>query len=523
MKRVVLGSLIWLWTSLAAFAGVTCSVPFNLQNGTTADATQVMANYNALITCLGNAAGAGANSDITSLLALSTPIGPSVGGSTQYIGGTSTGTLNAQVVATTAPTGFTLTPGYTVIFKAGFTNTLAMTLNVNSQGATNVFKATAAGPSALTGGEIVLNQLVIAYFDGTQFEIQPFPLAGWGLLSGTGGIQLSTANPPLGFDGCSNLSITASVAASKLTLTFNGNNGATPSATNPILCAFRDATIANGDPVWVTATAALSMDTNAAGATLATTNSVPFRFWIVMFNNAGTLVPGIINCSTPTQIFPLVESNVATSVPISAAATSAGVFYTPNGTTVTAGAFRIVGYIEYSAGLATAGTYGIVPTKAQLFGPGIKKPGDVVQTVYATTTTPTTVNSNSNTATNLAGSIIVSSNANLVRVRAVAQAQGASIAATGQSLLLQLHRNTGAVAIGNLATMTGTTGTTGNTSFTAATVMEALDVPASSNWPPTQYAVYGKDNTGTNSWSFLGTGLGVPTNTGILIIDEIMG
>src|ERR1035437_2641791 len=139
MKRLSLSALIWLWASLTASAGVTCSVPFNLQNGTTADATQIMANYNALIACLANAAVAGANNDITALTALTTPIGPSVGGSTNYFGGTSTGSANAQIIATTAPTGFTLTQGYTVIFKAGYTNSGATQLNVNTQGLTNVY------------------------------------------------------------------------------------------------------------------------------------------------------------------------------------------------------------------------------------------------------------------------------------------------------------------------------------------------------------------------------------------------
>lgn len=48
-------------------AGVPCTLPFNLQNNTVADATQVMANYNAIVTCLGSAAAAGVNSDITNL------------------------------------------------------------------------------------------------------------------------------------------------------------------------------------------------------------------------------------------------------------------------------------------------------------------------------------------------------------------------------------------------------------------------------------------------------------------------
>jgi hypothetical protein len=61
------------------------------------------------------------------------------------------------------------------------------------------------------------------------------------------------------------------------------------------------------------------------------------------------------------------------------------VFYTPNGTTVSSKGVPDHWILEYLSGLATAGTYGSAPTKQQLFGPGIKKPGDVVQTVVATT------------------------------------------------------------------------------------------------------------------------------------------
>ena len=86
------------------------------------------------------------------------------------------------------------------------------------------------------------------------------------------------------------------------------------------------------------------------------------------------------------------------STAVSSGATSADVFYTPNGTTVSSKAFRITGYLEYLSGLAvehhktgemvwlplsdaagdlfsraTAGTYGSAPTNLQLFGPGIKK------------------------------------------------------------------------------------------------------------------------------------------------------
>lgn len=58
------------------------SNPFTLTNGQTADATQVMSNFNNLLNCANNnLAHNGANSDITALTGLTTPLPASEGGS----------------------------------------------------------------------------------------------------------------------------------------------------------------------------------------------------------------------------------------------------------------------------------------------------------------------------------------------------------------------------------------------------------------------------------------------------------
>lgn len=172
MKKLLL--ILALMAPLPAQAGVSCSVPFNLQNGTTADATQVMANYNALVACLSNAAAAGSNSDITALNALVTPITPVQGGTNIYTGGTSTGSANAQSVTAT-PSGFSLTAGKQVTFIAGFTPTGALTLNVNSSGAVNVFRRSQLGISATVGAEFLSGQVVTVMYDGTQYQLISTP------------------------------------------------------------------------------------------------------------------------------------------------------------------------------------------------------------------------------------------------------------------------------------------------------------------------------------------------------------
>lgn len=169
MRRTL--ALLFLLWSFPASATVTCTLPFNLQNATTADATQVMANYNALVMCFTQSASAGVNTDITALTGLTTPLSPSQGGSNVYAGSTSTGSANAQVVAGLTPTSFSLTAGKRVTFLAGFTNTTAMTLNVNATGAVAVNRLTPSGSVALAGGEIVAGNYTEAVYDGTRFQL----------------------------------------------------------------------------------------------------------------------------------------------------------------------------------------------------------------------------------------------------------------------------------------------------------------------------------------------------------------
>ncbi len=62
--------------------------PVILQNGTTADATEVMADFNTIKTDVNNNAAAnGANNDITSLAGLTTPLSVSQGGTGSNVGG----------------------------------------------------------------------------------------------------------------------------------------------------------------------------------------------------------------------------------------------------------------------------------------------------------------------------------------------------------------------------------------------------------------------------------------------------
>ncbi len=128
------------------------ALPFTLTNGTTADASQVMADFNAIVSDV--------NTNAFSLTNVAT-----------FTGGVSTGSANAQIVATVAPTGFTLSAGKAVIFIAGYSNSGATTLNVQSSGATAVRKPSSGGPVALSGGEIFVGNAYQAIYDGTYWQL----------------------------------------------------------------------------------------------------------------------------------------------------------------------------------------------------------------------------------------------------------------------------------------------------------------------------------------------------------------
>src|SRR5882724_9532310 len=138
----------------------------------------------------------------------------------------------------------------------------------------------------------------------------------------------------MGFNMPVNLGLTASVGSNILTVAIKGADGNNPNASNPVWIPFRDSTIANGDPVWIELTTALSISTFATGATLGSTNGTPFRLWLVAFNNAGTVTLALINCSGGGNIFCPQETALASTTPMSGSATSSSVYYTPNGTTL---------------------------------------------------------------------------------------------------------------------------------------------------------------------------------------------
>jgi len=96
MKRILI-ALAFLFLPVLAHAQNCGAYPYTLMNGQTADASQVMANFNTIASCANNnLAHNGANSDITSLSGLTTPLTIGQGGTGNTTGqpsGTAGGSL----------------------------------------------------------------------------------------------------------------------------------------------------------------------------------------------------------------------------------------------------------------------------------------------------------------------------------------------------------------------------------------------------------------------------------------------
>jgi hypothetical protein len=255
----------------------------------------------------------------------------------------------------------------------------------------------------------------------------------------------SLAGSVLGYaDGMVNGTLSVTASASALTIAIKTLAGNDPSATDPIYVIFRNAAGTTGDYVVITLMVATSF-TISSGSTMGVTSSKAFRLWIVGLNDGGTFRLGAINCvptlavSGSSMPYPLVEGlENSTAEGGAGAADSAGVIYT--GTAVSLKPMRILGYAEWSSSGLTAGTWTTTNLlRVQLFGPGIKKPGEIVQRLYKEHSTQAQATSTTRVQS-VAIDVTPKSAANLFRV----VTSGAAYEDTGStvSTLVVLRRGT---------------------------------------------------------------------------------
>ena len=211
---------------------------------------------------------------------------------------------------------------------------------------------------------------------------------GTGLDDNLRAIQTGVALWLSNFGYADNFALAASVGSNALTISLKGKDGNDPSSTNKVRIPFRNATVATGDYAQVVVSTATSL-VISSGSTMGAVSAIPFRLWIVGFNDAGTFRLGAINCLSSsagagsgrdvTAIYPLSAHAIASSTAEggAGAADSAQVFYT--GTAVTSKAYTVLGYMTWESGLTTAGTWDAVPTRIQRFSVGVPLPGRVLQ------------------------------------------------------------------------------------------------------------------------------------------------
>lgn len=321
--------------------------------------------------------------------------------------------------------------------------------------------------------------------------------------------------------GMVNGTITAtqnSPVSNAITFALKTKAGTDPSATDIVYFVFRNVTAATGDYTVIQVTAAMSIVVSS-GSTLGTASSnVPFKLWLVAFNDAGTVRLGVVNCvlgaATPTSIYPLGQFPIGTSTAEggSGGADSAQVFYT--GTAVASKAYEILAYASYETGVTTAGAWTSAPTRLQLFGDGVPLPGTPINPVTATNVTATTTSSSTFQQTSSTIAITPTSAAHLIAIKgngAFAVVSGAADPAG------QLSRGTSPTLIG-FPQGGGNTG--GSTSVTLA--LETLDAPGVTT--SVSYYIFVKSIGGGGSLQWLGAtgGTGGLTYGSTMRADEIV-
>ena len=265
---------------------------------------------------------------------------------------------------------------------------------------------------------------------------------------------------------------------------------------------------ATGNYVVIRITSATSIVLNS-GSSLGAASGTPFRIWVEGFNDGGTFRLAVSNQSVSTQIYPLNEaaSLSATQCNACSNATSAGVFYAP--APVTSQAMRVLGYMEWGSGLPTAGMWATGPTLIQLFGPGIKKPGEVVQTVQMSTTTNFATTSGAYQTTSIVQAITPSSPANQVKVTCY----GSAFASGSADALIAIFRG---------ATQLGAVGGQfrGNANALSWVNLVWHDSPSSTGSVTYAAKLKNAQNDGTNVFfPFAVSGASI----GYMLLEEIMG
>lgn len=377
-----------------------------------------------------------------------------------------------SISGTTTITSFGSTCQTGVWKRIQFAGALTLTYNATTlilpTGASIV---TAAGDTADAVALGSGNWIVTAYHRATGAALSTV-----GLNVGANALGNST----LAFTVPVNLGLAGSVSSGQLAIAVTGANGATPAPANPVLIPFRSPTAATGTPVIVPVTGALSM-TVSATLSMGCSSGVNCRIWIYAIDNSGAPLVGLMTCSSTTGISPCNDDLLYTTNANTNGTSVTGTLATTVAS-LTAVPVRIIGYVE---AIWSSGSGWAAPSKLQLFGPGVARPGQVLQTRFVSG------------AASLA--ITPSSTVNLVKFAA---SMGCTVN-TSTSSELNFERGATVLASQNFAN-TIASGSVAN-SVGGAVI---LDAPAS---------------TSSLTYQMVISGVCAPSGTELIELDEIMG
>jgi hypothetical protein len=252
-----------------------------------------------------------------------------------------TGTVNAIQVAPSPPP-VSVQFGTKLTVKIANNNTGATTMQVAlANGTTTTAPVVHGDLTALANGDILANQVVEFNFDGSNWQTPRPPISV---------TAQSLQASAVGFNSAINCGIQEGVSSNNFNVSIVGANGSALSASNPLIVTFRSATAGIGLPVTRTITSNLTFTVNS-GNTMGGVNNQPLRLRIVLIDNAGTVLVGLINCRNSSTagvilVTPLNEANLITTGTGTNGGNNAGQVYT-SVASLSGVAFREIGYFEW--------------------------------------------------------------------------------------------------------------------------------------------------------------------------------